>query len=51
MDGLKTANIDKPIFVLGLARSGTSLIAGALKTCGAWLGRTVPGTEIGRAHV
>jgi hypothetical protein len=34
---------DKPIFVLGLARSGTSLIAGALEICGAWLGRTVPG--------
>ncbi len=34
---------NKPIFVLGLPRSGTSMIAGALGICGAWLGRTVPG--------
>lgn len=32
-----------PIFVLGLPRSGTSLLAGILKICGAWLGNTVPG--------
>ena len=32
-----------PIFVLGLPRSGTSLVAGVLKICGAWLGNTVPG--------
>ena len=32
-----------PIFVLGLPRSGTSLIAGILEICGAWLGDTVPG--------
>ena len=44
MEGLKIDYTDKPIFVLGLARSGTSLIAGALERCGAWLGRTVPGT-------
>ena len=36
-------NFDKPIFVLGLPRSGTSLIAGVLGICGAWLGKTVPG--------
>lgn len=34
---------DRPILVLGLPRSGTSLIAGALRACGAWLGYTVPG--------
>lgn len=32
----------KPIFVLGVPRSGTSLVAGALGRCGAWLGATVP---------
>ncbi len=34
---------DSPIFVLGLPRSGTSMIAGALGICGAWTGTTVPG--------
>lgn len=43
MEGLKRVYIDRPIFVLGLARSGTSLVAGALEICRAWLGRTVPG--------
>ena len=33
---------DRPILVLGLPRSGTSIIAGALQACGAWLGHTVP---------
>lgn len=37
---------ESPIFVLGLPRSGTSLIAGSLKICGAWLGETVPGGGI-----
>ncbi|MDP3584460.1 MAG: tetratricopeptide repeat protein [Thiobacillus sp.] len=32
-----------PIFVLGIPRSGTSMIAGALHHCGAWIGETVPG--------
>jgi len=32
-----------PIFVLGLPRSGTSMIAGSLGICGAWTGSTVPG--------
>lgn len=32
-----------PIFVLGIPRSGTSMIAGALHLCGAWIGATVPG--------
>ena len=43
MERLKRVYIDKPIFVLGLARSGTSLVAGTLEIWGAWLGRTVPG--------
>jgi len=34
-----------PIFVLGLPRSGTSMVAGALNICGAWTGSTVPGGE------
>ncbi len=32
-----------PIFILGLPRSGTSMIAGAISICGAWTGSTVPG--------
>jgi hypothetical protein len=32
-----------PIFVLGLPRSGTSMVAGSLGICGAWTGSTVPG--------
>lgn len=31
-----------PIFVLGMPRSGTSMVAGALNICGAWTGSTVP---------
>jgi len=34
-----------PIFVFGLPRSGTSMVAGALGICGAWTGTTVPGVE------
>ena len=34
---------DSPIFVLGLPRSGTSLITGSLSICGAWIGSTFPG--------
>jgi hypothetical protein len=34
-----------PIFVFGLPRSGTSMVAGALDVCGAWTGTTVPGVE------
>ncbi len=33
----------QPVFILGLPRSGTSLVAGILNLCGAWLGNTVPG--------
>ena len=36
---------DTPIFVLGLPRSGTSLIAGSLNICGAWIGTTFPGNS------
>jgi len=34
---------ERPIFVLGAPRSGTSMVAGALGLCGAWLGQTVKG--------
>jgi hypothetical protein len=34
---------NKPVFVIGLPRSGTSMIAGTLGICGAWTGSTVPG--------
>lgn len=34
---------NSPLFVLGLPRSGTSMIAGAISICGAWTGSTVPG--------
>lgn len=33
----------QPILVVGTARSGTSLTAGSLHLCGAWVGQTVPG--------
>jgi hypothetical protein len=36
-------NVHKPIFITGLPRSGTSLVAGLLHACGAWVGNTVPG--------
>jgi hypothetical protein len=36
-------NFHKPIFVLGLPRSGTSMVAGILSLCGVWTGSTVPG--------
>ncbi|NOY63115.1 MAG: hypothetical protein GXP10_08195, partial [Gammaproteobacteria bacterium] len=36
-------HFQRPIFVLGIPRSGTSLIAGLLKISGAWAGYTVPG--------
>lgn len=38
-------SFESPIFVAGTARSGTSLFAGILKICGAWLGETEPGGE------
>ena len=38
-----THYFDTPVFVLGLPRSGTSMIAGCLDLCGAWTGSTVPG--------
>ena len=34
---------ERPIFVVGLPRSGTSLVAGCIAMCGAWTGYTVPG--------
>jgi hypothetical protein len=38
------APFNRPIFVVGLPRSGTSLVAGLLHEFGAWTGETVPGT-------
>ena len=32
---------DSPIFVLGLPRSGTSMVAGSLAACGVWTGTTI----------
>ena len=37
------SKFSQPVFVLGLPRSGTSLIAAALHGCGAFVGETVPG--------
>jgi hypothetical protein len=37
------AALAQPILVLGLPRSGTSLVAGSLAACGAWTGRTLAG--------
>ncbi|MEK9754718.1 MAG: hypothetical protein VW338_16100 [Rhodospirillaceae bacterium] len=36
------------ILVTGLPRSGTSLVAGALAICGAWVGTTPPGNPLNR---
>jgi len=36
-------NLARPILVTGLPRSGTSLVAGSLQACGAWLGKTLAG--------
>ena len=33
----------RPVFVTGAPRSGTSLVAGSLHACGAWLGKTLAG--------
>jgi hypothetical protein len=38
------APFNRPIFVVGLPRSGTSLVAGLLREFGAWTGETVPGS-------
>jgi hypothetical protein len=43
MESTPRDNFNSPIFILGLPRSGTSMIAGALEICGAWAGSTVPG--------
>jgi len=39
------SGFERPIFVTGVPRSGTSLVAGALGIAGAWLGRSVPGNQ------
>jgi len=41
MKGMLWAN--KPVLILGLPRSGTSMITGLLQLSGLWLGDTVPG--------
>ena len=40
---LKSAAFAEPVLVTGVPRSGTSMVAGILGTCGLWLGATVPG--------
>lgn len=40
----KTGNFSRPVFIVGLPRSGTSLVAGLLNEFGGWFGDTVPGT-------
>lgn len=39
----RPTGFDRPVFVTGLPRSGTSLVAGCLAACGLWSGTTVPG--------
>ena len=41
---------NEPVFVLGLPRSGTSMIAGSLSLCGAWTGSTIPGVAGENPH-
>ena len=40
---IKSRYFENPIFVTGLPRSGTSMVAGCLHQCGAWVGNTVAG--------
>jgi hypothetical protein len=40
---LTDANFNAPVLVVGLPRSGTSMVTGLLALCGLWLGHTVPG--------
>ena len=37
------AALARPVLVVGIARSGTSLVAGSLAACGAWTGETLAG--------
>ncbi|MHC5035113.1 MAG: sulfotransferase [Planctomycetota bacterium] len=37
-------NIEPPILVVGVPRSGTSVIAGTLAACGVWTGHTIAGS-------
>ncbi len=39
----KKSHLDHPVFITGVPRSGTSMVAGMLEACGLWLGPTVPG--------
>ena len=34
---------EQPVFVTGLPRSGTSMVAGCLSQCGCWTGKTIAG--------
>ena len=42
---LSSPAFDAPVFVTGLPRSGTSMVAGLLGLSGLWLGHTVPGGQ------
>jgi hypothetical protein len=42
---LSSPAFDAPVFVTGLPRSGTSMVAGLLGLSGMWLGHTVPGGQ------
>jgi len=41
---LHNSSFHKPVFIVGLPRSGTSLVAGLIQEFGGWMGETVPGT-------
>jgi hypothetical protein len=38
------SNFNQPIFIVGIPRSGTSIIAGMLGICGVWYGQTLSAT-------
>ena len=38
-------DVDRPVFVLGAPRSGTSMVTGALAACGLWMGQTIKGNR------
>ena len=38
---MRKDHTDRPVIIVGCARSGTSLVAGVINICGAWKGDTV----------
>lgn len=41
----KASNLARPVFIVGVPRSGTSMVTGALEKCGLWMGQTIAGNK------